>query len=77
MRDTDEQPPVAIRYPSVRVCLTTGDGNAYVILGTIRRAVLGAGLPDGKQVWQAFHAEATRGDYDHLLATAMRWFDID
>ncbi len=77
MRDTDEQPTVAIRYPSVRVCLTECDGNAYVILGTIRRAVLSAGLPDGKQVWKAFHAEATQGDYQHLLATAMRWFDID
>ena len=77
MRDADEPPTDAIRYPSVRVCLAAGDGNAYVILGTIRRAVLCAGLPDGKQVWKAFHAEATQGDYHHLLATAMRWFDID
>jgi hypothetical protein len=77
MSDKDEHLADSIRYPSVRVCLTECDGNAYAILGTIRRAVLCAGMPDGKRVWKAFHAEATQGDYQHLLATAMRWFDID
>jgi len=24
----------------------------------------------------AFVTEATAGDYDHLLQTAMRWFDV-
>jgi hypothetical protein len=34
-----------------------------------------AGLP--KSEIDAFFAEATSGDYDHLLATCMRWFEIE
>ena len=49
------------------------DGNAFAILGKARRALLLAGRGDE---WAAFEAEATSGDYDHLLATAMDWFEV-
>ena len=29
------------------------------------------------EMWDEFHAEATSGDYNHLLATIMDWFDVD
>jgi hypothetical protein len=50
------------------------DGNAFNILGRARRALRLAGRGDE---WAAFEAEATAGDYDHLLAVAMRWFEIE
>ncbi len=49
------------------------DGNAFNILGRARRALRDAGR--GYE-WAAFEAEATSGDYDHLLATVMRWFEV-
>jgi hypothetical protein len=50
------------------------DGNAFAILGKARRALRLAGRGDD---WAAFVAEATSGNYDHLLATAMRWFEVE
>jgi hypothetical protein len=50
------------------------DGNAFNILGKARRALRLAGRGDE---WAAFVAEATSGDYDHLLATVMRWFRVE
>jgi hypothetical protein len=49
------------------------DGNAFNVLGKARRALRQAGRGDE---WMTFEAEATSGDYDHLLATAMDWFDV-
>jgi len=50
------------------------DGNAFSILGKARRALRLAGRDDD---WAAFQAEATSGNYDHLLATVMEWFEIE
>lgn len=66
-------PDHSTRFPDVRVQLTGMDGNAFNVLGLCRRAAQRAGVP-GEQIKQ-FMAEATIGDYDHLLATCMRWFD--
>lgn len=57
------------RFPSVTVDLTGEDGNAFFILGRVRKALLRAGV-DREDV-DAFTAEATSGDYDHLLQTVM------
>ena len=43
-------------------------------LGRCRKAAREAGLRDSEI--NAFLTEATAGDYDHLLQTAMRWFDV-
>jgi hypothetical protein len=50
------------------------DGNAFSILGKARRALQLAGRGDE---WGAFVAEATSGDYDHLLAVVMEWFEVE
>ena len=50
------------------------DGNAFSILGKARRTLLLAGRGDE---WTGFVAEATRGDYDQLLATVMDWFEVE
>lgn len=51
------------------------DGNAFNILGRCRHAGKEAGWT-GDQ-WEAFQREATSGDYDHLLATVMDYFEVE
>jgi len=58
-----------------RVQLTGVDGNAFVILGTCRVAARKAKWPPEKI--KEFTDAATSGNYDHLLATCMEWFDVD
>ncbi|HEX6758529.1 MAG TPA: hypothetical protein VF086_08980 [Propionibacteriaceae bacterium] len=57
-----------------RVVLTGTDGNAYAIIGRVRRALHEAGVSDVEV--EEFTAEATSGDYDHPLRTCMRWVDV-
>jgi hypothetical protein len=61
------------RYPDVFVQLTGQDGNAYAIIGAVRRALRRARVPAAQVA--AFTAEATSGNYDNVLATAMKWVD--
>jgi len=62
------------RHPEVRVQLTGRDGNAFAILGAVQGALKKAGVDKAER--DAFFAEATAGDYDHLLRTAMRWVEV-
>lgn len=61
-------------YPDITVTLTGQDGNAFAVLGRCREAARDAGLSEDDIA--NFMAEAMAGDYDHLLQTAMRWFEI-
>ncbi|WP_114965091.1 hypothetical protein [Alkalilacustris brevis] len=61
------------KYPDITVTLTGQDGNAFAVLGQCREAARDAGLSEDEIA--AFMAEAMAGDYDHLLQTAMRWFE--
>jgi hypothetical protein len=63
------------KYPQVTVRLSGHDGNAFMILGLCQRAAKEAGLT--KEELDAFHIEATSGDYEHLLQTAARWFNCE
>lgn len=64
----------AVRFPDVSVRLVGEDGNAFAILGRVRAALRrGGATPDDLA---AFTAEATSGDYNHLLATCMDWVDV-
>lgn len=62
------------RYDDVHIRLVGEDGNAFSILGRVARALRRAGHGD---VVEEFHAEATSGDYDHLLATTLMWVSCD
>jgi hypothetical protein len=63
------------KYPKINVPMVGEDGNAFAILGRVKRVMRRAGLPDSE--WEAFKAEATSGDYDNVLLTVMKWFDVD
>jgi hypothetical protein len=57
-----------------QVKLVGQDGNAFSILGRCQRAARTAKWD--KVRIDAFMEEATSGDYDHLLQTVMRNFDV-
>jgi len=49
------------------------DGNAFFILGSVNKALKKAGMDkEAKE----FMEEAVKGDYDHLLRTAMEYVEI-
>ena len=62
------------RYPKIQVQLVGTDGNAFSIMGAVAKALRRAYVP--KAEIDAFYAEATSGDYDNLLGTAMKWVDV-
>ena len=62
-----------VLFPEVLVQLSGEDGNAFYILGTVSKALKHAGY---KAEAETFIAEATSGDYDHLLQTASRYVSI-
>lgn len=63
-----------VKYPDITVQLTGEDGNAYAILGAVSAALKQAKV--STEEVQKFMAEATAGDYNHLLTTAMKWVDV-
>jgi len=66
-----ENQMIDVKYPEVEVDLVGEDGNAFSILGRVQQAMRRAGVPTGEI--DAYFAEATAGDYDHLLVTTMQW----
>ena len=63
------------KYPKINIPMVGEDGNAFAILGRVKRIMRRAGLPDSE--WETFKAEATSGSYDNVLLTVMKWFDVD
>ena len=63
-----------VKYPEIEVQLTGESGNAFAIIGRVSKALGQADVP--KEVIAMFRAEATSGDYDHVLQTAMRWVEV-
>jgi hypothetical protein len=62
------------KYPDIEVTLVGQDGNAFFILGKVRRALKANGVPITKV--DEFYKEATSSDYDHLLRTCMDWVTV-
>jgi hypothetical protein len=49
--------------------LTTVDGNAFSIMGAVRRSLKEAG--NTAEVLESYRDQATAGDYDHLLRVSI------
>ena len=58
----------------IKVCLIGKDGNASFIIGTVKRALLKAGMHEEAS---EFVKEATSGDYDNLLRVVMEYVDVE
>lgn len=56
-----------------KITLIGSDSNAFKILGEVKRALEKAGQPG---LVKEYLAEATKGDYNHLLETTMKYVDI-
>ena len=54
--------------------LTGEDGNAFAILGRARKAWFDHNF--GREEWEEIKKEAISGNYDHLLQTMMKYFDV-
>lgn len=61
-------------YPAIKVRLTGSDGNAFAIMGKVANALRKAKVP--KEEIDKYYTESQAGDYNELLATAMRWVNI-
>jgi len=48
------------------------DGNAFAILGKAQRVAR-----QNNMDWDKIQKEAMNGDYDHLLRTMMKHFDVE
>ena len=58
----------------IDVNLVGQDGNAFFIMGTVRKALRRAGA--SREELDQYFQEATAGDYHHLLATTMKWVNV-
>jgi hypothetical protein len=63
-----------VKFPDVTVVLLGNNGNAFYILGAVKQAMREAGV--SKSEFESYYAEATAGDYDHLLQTTLRWVNV-
>ena len=63
-----------IKYPHIEVQLTGEDGNAFMIVARVRKALRKAGVSAEEQ--QTFFDDALSGDYDHVLQTCMKWVTV-
>lgn len=61
----------SVKHPEIEVELVGRDGNAFAVLGAVRKAMRRGGV-DPAEI-ERFTEEATAGDYDELLRTACSW----
>ena len=65
----------AVKYPQVKVKIIGGDGNAFVILGKCKQALVRHKV--SKEQVDLFLKEATSGDYNKLLETCANWVSLE
>ena len=61
--------------PKPQVTLTGVNGNAFAIMAECKRAGRKGGM--SRETIDEFLAECMSGDYDNLLMTCHKWFDVD
>lgn len=62
------------KYPYINVQLLGEDGNAMLIIGKVSRALRVNRISTNHI--NEFIEEATSGDYDNVLQTAMKWVEV-
>lgn len=63
------------KYPHIIVPLSGEDGNAFAIMGAVKRALRRNGVSVEEIV--QYSEESRAGDYDNLIQTAMKWVTVD
>jgi hypothetical protein len=64
----------APKYAEIEVALVGEDGNAVAIMGRVANALRKAGVSQDEI--NAYLDESMSGDYDNLLATAVKWVSV-
>ena len=59
---------------NVEVQLSGNDGNAFAIMGAVKRALRNAGATS--EEINKYISDSMSGDYDNLLRTAMEWVEV-
>ncbi len=59
--------------PTVK--LIDQDGNAFAVMGRVKKALRCAGAD--KEYIDRYLSEATSGDYDHMLVVSMEYVDVE
>ncbi len=59
---------------NVTVNLSDIGGNVVAVLNVVSRGLKGAGAPQSEI--DEFKSEATSGNYDHVIQTAMKWVNV-
>ena len=62
------------KYPNITVQLTGNDGNAFAIMGAVRKALKREKVSADEIV--EYTKQSTSGDYDNLLRVAMSWVTV-
>ena len=63
------------KYPNVTAKIIGEDGNAFVVLGIVQKAMRDADVK--RTEIDKFIEEATSGDYDNLLRVVMNWVNVE
>ena len=63
------------KYPDIHVQLSGHDGNAFAIMGRVIKALRKAAVPQHKL--DKFTSEATSGDYNNVILTAVKWVEVE
>ena len=66
---------MTVKFPEVSVKLVGEDGNAFALLGRVKKA-LGRAKVDSDQI-EAYFKDAMSGDYNHLLRVTMETVSCD
>lgn len=64
-----------VKYPQIHVKLVGEDGNSFCILARCMEAMRRARISQEER--DAFYKEATSGNRAHLIATCLKWFDVE
>lgn len=63
-----------VKYPEIEVELSGHDGNAFAVMGAVRKALSRYGVP--KDEIEEYIKQSMSGDYDNLLQVADNWVTI-
>ena len=59
------------KYPEITVQLTGNDGNAFAVMGSVKKALRRANVSADEI--SEYIKQSMSGDYDNLLRVAMEW----
>ena len=62
------------KYPEIEVQLTGNDGNAFAVMGAVKRALKRAKVSADEI--SEYTKQSMSGDYDNLLRVAMSWVTV-